>query len=253
MAAAVLTVYGEFRKDRLNIYIERSINTNSPVPWGQVRREKPTKVLLVKNPDLGYDSLVSDWTAFHELSHLLLPCRGYGNIWFSEGLATYCQNIIQARIGLFDEHKMWQKIAAGFVRCREEQLWNHINLTEVSKRLGETRQNMRVHWSGVLYWLNADIELRRQKKGTLDDALKRLKKCCVSDAMIAKDIAGRLDELMDVSIFTALFQEYSDSHKMAEYKIVFTRLGIEQNYQTGGVTLDDGAPLADIRRQIYQR
>jgi hypothetical protein len=253
VAGALLTVYDELPKDSFHITVDRSSNRSSPVPWGQVERGKQTNVLLVINPDLGYDALISDWTAFHEMSHLLLPYRGYGNIWFSEGLATYYQNIIQARSGLFDESELWHRIAAGFERGRKEQHWDHINLTEVSDNLSETRQYMRVHWSGVLYWLSADVELRKHGKGTLDDALKRLKDCCESRSMSAETIARKLDELTSMEVFVPLFDKYSETYRVPEYRSILTDLGVTQNKWAGGISLDDEAPLVDIRRQIYRR
>jgi hypothetical protein len=250
VAAALLTVYGELPKDNFQITIKRSSSRASPVPWGHVERGEPTNVVLVMNPELGFEELISDWTAFHELSHLLLPYRGYGNIWFSEGLATYYQNIIQVRSGLLDETEFWHNIAAGFERGRKEQHWDHVNLTEVSDRLGETRQYMRVHWSGVLYWLSADIELRRHNKSTLDKALKLLKECCEWRSMPAKAIARKLDELNNVNVFIPLFEKYSQSHRLLEYKSILTDLGVKQNNSTAGISLDDATSLAYIRRQI---
>jgi len=253
VTSSLMTVYGELPKDSFHITIERTSSRSSPVPWGHVERGVPTNVLLVINPDLGYDALINDWTVFHELSHLLLPYRGYGNIWFSEGLATYYQNIIQARSGLFDETELWHNITSGFERGRKEQYWDHINLTEVSDNLGETRQYMRVHWSGVLYWLIADVELRKQDKGTLDIALKQLKDCCESRSMSAEDIARKLDELTNVKVFVPLFNKYSESYQIPEHKLILTELGVKHNKWTGGISLDEEAPSADIRRRIYRR
>lgn len=253
VTSSLLTVYNAFPQDSFHISIERSVNPSSAVPWGQVERDNPTNVRLVINPDLGYAELLDDWTAFHELSHLFLPYRGYGNVWFSEGLATYYQNLIQARSGIFDETVMWNKIAAGFERGRKEQAWSRSNLTEVSDNLRETRQFMRVHWSGVLYWLTADVELRRQHKGTLDEALKQLKDCCATHYMSAEAIAWKLDDLLNVQVFESLFNQYSESYHIPEYQPLLTELGVMQNTQADGVSLNTAAPLAAIRRQIYAR
>jgi len=250
---ALLTVYGELPKDNFHITINRSSRRTSAVPWGHVERGKLTNILLVVNPDLGYDKLITDWTAFHELSHLLLPYRGYGNVWLSEGLATYYQNVIQARSGLIDDAEMWYKIAAGFERGSNEQHWRHINLSEVSDNLGETRQFMRVHWSGVLFWLTADVELRKQGKSTLNDALKKLRHCCEESSMSAEEIVRKLDELTNENLFVPLFNKYRESYTVPEYKSILADLGVKQKKLAGGASFNDNAPLAVIRRQISRQ
>lgn len=250
VASALLTIYGELPKNNFQITIERSSNQSGPVPWGQVERGKPTNVLLVINPEFGYDRLISDWTAFHELSHLLIPYRGYGNIWLSEGLATYYQNIIQARSGLFSETKLWRKIVAGFERGKNDKRWRHINLTETSDNLRESRQYMRVHWSGVLFWLTADVELRKQGKDTLDSVLKKLKDCCEMQSMSAYSIVHKLDELSNVHLFVPLFKKFSKSHSIPEYTPILSDLGINQANISHAISLNNNAPLTDIRRQL---
>jgi hypothetical protein len=250
---ALLTVYNELPKDNYTINIEKSPSRSSPVPWGQVKRGTPTSVLLVINPDLGHDALISDWTVFHELSHLLIPYRGNGDLWLSEGLATYYQNIIQARSGRFDETKMWHKIVAGFKRGRNEQRWQHINLTEVSDNIRETRQFMRIHWSGVLFWLTADIELRKRGNSSLDQALKLLRHCCEEQSMSAQEIASKLDELTNENIFVALFDKYRKSYSTPEFDSILNDLGVKHTQWTGDISFDNDAPFASIRKQIYQR
>ncbi len=247
----MLTVYGELPRDNFHITIKRSSSRASPVPWGHVERGRPTNIVLVVNPDLGYDKLISDWTAFHELSHLLLPYRGYGNVWLSEGLATYYQNVIQARSGQLNEVEMWYKIVVGFERGSNEQRWRHINLSEVSDNLGETRQFMRVHWSGVLFWLTADVELRKQGKSTLNNALKKLRDCCEKNLMSAEEIVHKLDELTDENIFVPLFNKFRESYTVPEYESILSDLGVKQKKLAGGVLFNDNAPLAVIRQQIY--
>lgn len=249
---ALLSVYGELPGGSFDITVKRSHSRSSPVPWGHVERDSPANILLVINPAFGYDELVNDWTAFHELSHLLLPYRGYGDIWLSEGLATYYQNIIQARSGLLDETRMWRKIAAGFERGVNDQQWRQLNLTEVSDKLGETRQYMRVHWSGVLFWLSADVALREQGENSLDGLLKQLNDCCEGRNMSAEAIVEKLDELADSDLFVTSFREFSLSHSIPDYTPLLSELGIEKGQSGDPVTLSGDAPKAQIRRQIYR-
>jgi len=251
---ALLTVYGAWPQDHFAIKIERSADNTSPVPWGQVSRDDPTSVLLRVNPDFASAALIHDWTAFHELSHLLIPYRGYGNLWFSEGLASYYQNIIQARSGLLSEAQLWAKIAAGFTRGRQQNKWSGVNLTELSGNIRRYRSFMRMHWSGVHYWLTADMTLRRQShnKKSLDSVLQQLKQCCSNRSMSAKAIAQKLDQLSGATIFTPLFDKYGASHAIPDYRPTLTALGIFQDTKGPSVSLKTDAPYADIRQSIYR-
>ena len=256
VADALLTVYGEWPLDKFNIDIQRGSNGSGPVPWGQVTRGKPAKVLLVVNPESDIEEIASDWTAFHELSHLLIPYQGHGDMWFSEGLATYYQNIIQARAGLLSEIELWHKLAAGFQRGQKQNQWSHIDLVEISDNMRKYRNFMRVHWSGVHYWLTADIKLRQQSqnKTTLDSLLKQLKDCCQYRSMSASAIAKQLDQLAAANIFTPLFIEYRNSRVMPDYKPVLSGLGVvsKQNHHEYDIALTANAPNATIRKSIYQ-
>jgi hypothetical protein len=256
VAGALLTVYGEWPKDKFDITIERSSSSHSPVPWGQVSRGDTDNVLLVINPDFDLQEITSDWTAFHELSHLLIPYSGDGDMWFSEGLATYYQNIVQARAGLLSEAGLWGKLASGFERGRKQNQLSHLDLTEISDNMRKYRNFMRVHWSGVHYWLSADIQLRLQgqNKTTLDNLLKQLKNCCQHRSMSAAAIAEQLDQLAGASIFKRRFDEYRISRAMPGYKSVLAGLGVitgQQDYEYNVALMAD-APNADIRRSIYK-
>jgi len=256
VADALLTVYGEWPKDNFNITIKGSSSRHGPVPWGQVTRGSPDKVLLVVNPESDIQEITNDWTAFHELSHLLIPYRGHGDMWFSEGLATYYQNIIQARAGLLSETDLWFKLASGFERGRKQNQWSHIDLAEISDNMRKYHNFMRVHWSGVHYWLTADIKLRQQSRNnkTLDSMLKQLKYCCQHRSMSAAAIAEELDQLAGVNIFKPMFVEYRSSYAMPGYEPVLAGLGVIPDLKDRkyNVVLTTDAPHADIRKNIYQ-
>lgn len=252
---ALLTVYGEWPKDTFNISIQSSSRSDSPVPWGQVTRGDPDTVLLVINPEAELEALTADWTAFHELSHLLIPYRGYGDLWFSEGLASYYQNIIQARAGLLSESEFWDKLASGFERGRKQVRWPQLNLAEISDDMKRYREFMRVHWSGVHYWLSADIKLRQrsQNKKTLDSLLKQIKDCCQHSSMSAAEIADQLDQLAGENIFKPLLLEYRVSRAMPDYTPVLSGLGVnsDKHSRKQNVVLSNAAANADIRTSIY--
>ena len=269
---AVGRVYGEWPKDRLQIRvmpmdpnrhrlggwftqfstsIRAAPETISPVPWGTVTRGNggsPDTVSLAVNIKRDAEAFTRDWTIYHELSHLLIPYRSGGQ-WFSEGLASYYQNLVQARAGLLDEGQMWTKLCAGFERGRKQDQFSHLELSELSSDMRAHRAFMRVYWSGALYWLELDVHLRQRKGSSLDTALLKLKRCCSERPMSARAIARRLDQLSDTSAFSDKFRQYRHTRAIPDYEALLKRLGVDTG--RGDLQLIDDAPLSGLRHAIY--
>ena len=258
---AVGRVHGDWPVDEVIIEVRamdtssrfvrhRDPRTVSPVPWGQIVRgdgKRPDRVVLVVNPHRSHRELLGDWTAFHELSHLLLPYR-YGARWFTEGLASYYQNITQARIGRIDEREMWQKIVDGLMRGRNSTSADETALETVSESRGYGA-TMRVYWSGVLYWMELDVWLRSNRDTSLDLALQALKSCCSSARYRAATIAHLLDKALDTGEFSARYHQYASSRAMPEFESLLEELGIAAT--PDGIRLIADAPLAQIRSEIF--
>ena len=244
---ALMLVYGKLPQDSLNISITLSKRSGSAVPWGQVKRTRPNQVLLTVNPSKGYQSLISDWTLFHELSHLLIPYRGWGELWLSEGLASYYQNILQARGGYLDEARMWQKLVAGFERG------SSVADSQLSlKQAGDNRargQIMRMYWSGALFWLMVDVDLRRYHDSSLDQFLAHLNLCCQHQHLSAASIVSKLVEFADNTAFEVLFLQFRRSTRLPPYKKLLRQLGVEGTSRN--IQLLSTAPQSILRRNLY--
>ena len=224
--------------------------STDPVPWAQVNRGNPDSISFYIDETASRKKLLANWTAYHEFSHLLIPYRGYGDLWFSEGLASYYQNILQLRAGLFDEARFWQKLDAGFKRGQADQAHSDLSLAELSPRMRETRSFMRSYWSGAMLYLLADIELRRQNGSinSLDKALGGLNQCCRDQAMSAREIIASLDKITGGDQFSSLFSKLGNSYAVPDHRPLFEQLGI--SITDSGVSLSDDAPLADIRKKM---
>jgi hypothetical protein len=249
-ADALTLVYGRWPRDRWRVRVSTyDSRGRDPVPWGQVNRGSPDVVSFYIDPGASQRQLETNWTAYHEFSHLLIPYRGWGDMWFSEGLASYYQNLLQARHGIFDEREMWQRLYDGFMRGRT----NHrpdLNLEELSPRMRESRSFMRVYWSGAWYFFRADLELRLRSGGkqSLDTALAQLNLCCADTSMSARRIAAQLDKLTGQELFLPLFGQVSDSYSLPPFEEQFAELGIE--VVDGNVRLDEAHEQAAVRRAI---
>jgi hypothetical protein len=251
VTSALASVYGRWPRDELRVEVSPiGVRTDDPVPWAQVERGQPDTVSFYIDALASPDKLVNNWTAYHEFSHLLIPYRGWGDMWFSEGLASYYQNLLQARHGIFSQQEMWDRLHAGFMRGRNTNKLPELSLGELSEQMHESRSYMRVYWSGAWYFLTADVELRRRSNNqqSLDTALESLNRCCAEDSLSAREIAMQLDRLSEQALFVPLFDKVAASQAIPAFEPLFQQLGIE--VINDGVLLLDNAEEIGIRDAI---
>ncbi len=251
MAQAVATIYGEFPLDKAKVKLVRSYSWREPVPWGEVVRWNSSQIVLHVNPSFSYQRIRADWTAVHELSHLLLPYVGSKNSWFSEGLASYYQNIARGKVGLLSERETFQKLFHGFRRGERNAQRRPIKLSEASSRRGN---NMRVYWSGAAYFLNVDLKLRQESNGqqSLASVLKQYKKCCLPNHSVTAvwKVIDRLDDLSGSRIFSREYEKIINSKRFPDYEKSFEQLGIKTGW--GGISFERDEKKAKFRRQFFE-
>lgn len=253
LAESLTLVYGHWPREQWEIRVEAaSGSADEPIPWAQVNRGAIDKVTfyVAGNPDTR--ALLEEWTGYHEIAHLLLPYRGWGDGWFSEGLATYYQHLLQARFGLIDEQTLWQQLYEGFIRGREDVRFDGMALTEVNRQMRSRGGYMRVYWSGAWFFLAADLRLRAASDGThsLDDALLALNKCCAREALSVPAIIEKLDASIAEPVFEPLYHVTRASTRVPEFELLFRQLGI--TVINGEVALANAGPAASRRQQFLQ-
>lgn len=252
LADSLAQVYGRWpqREWALSI-VPTDTGGSDPIPWGRVHRDAVTRVEFFILPSATPQQLATAWTAYHEMAHLLIPYRGWGEAWFSEGLASYYQNLLQARAGVLTEQQMWQKLHEGFLRGLADTGQTQQSLQQVSRDFRQQRRYMRVYWSGAWYFLAADVRLRQQTGGSLslDQALGKLNECCSNDAMSVAEMVTTLDEVNGVTLFQPLYRELRKSTAVPDHLAIFSSLGI--NIHDDQVELQQQASGATLRRSIY--
>ena len=163
VARALAAAYGRLPRSDAQILVVPIPGSREAAPWGQATRGGGSAVHLFVGADAAEDALIEDWTATHEFSHLLHPYFGSRGRWLGEGLASYYQNVLRARIGALSADEAWDKIAAGFERGRRETKSDGMTLEQASRRMGALRAYMRTYWSGAAYW--AGIGSRAARRG----------------------------------------------------------------------------------------
>lgn len=219
VASTVRLLNGDLPRPIIRIALQPN-PSRSAVGFAQVLRNQPEGVLFYVNPAYPLNEFITDWTAYHELSHLFIPFPGFKDVWFSEGLASYYQNILQLRAGLLTPEQTRQKFQAAFERGRADNQHSDLTLGELSPVMRERRAFMRVYWTGALYFMEADIQLRRLKKPmTLDDVLRGFGACCLNKPgrWNGLRIARGFDAVVGEPLFVPLYNSYEQTLAIPDF------------------------------------
>ena len=250
----VAGVYGRFPNPSPQVIViasgpGRRGGSGSAVPFGHVIRDGGEAVRFFVNNDKSLDDYLGDWTATHEFAHLLLPYIDSRQKWISEGFASYYQNVLLARRGVYSEEDAWGRLNRSFNRANEIDDPPSPNNTG-KHPFWEVR--MLVYWSGAAVALLADVELREMSDGkeSLDTVLGRLQSCCLPShrQWRGNEFFAKLDELSGFEVFSRLYEEHADSRGMPDLTELCRKLGIKPVGDK--VELLDDAPLVHIRRSI---
>ncbi|UCB56080.1 MAG: hypothetical protein JSW45_06000 [Thiotrichales bacterium] len=251
-ARALATAYGRLPVPDLQLLVVPVGHGDEPVPWGEVQRGGGDAVHLFINQRLSEEAFMNDWVLVHELSHLLHPVIISDDRWLSEGIASYYQNVLRARVGLKSPESAWNKLHAGFERGIRGTPRGR-SLAEVSETMMRDRSFMRVYWSGAAIALLADVELRRRSDGaqSLDTALEALHACCLpaDRHWTGRELMQELDRLTGTRVFMELYNEHIGSDEFPDLAAVYEELGLER-VSTTRLRLDPEASGASICASI---
>ena len=184
-----------------------------------------------------------DWMLTHEMVHLAFPSMADEHHWIEEGLSTYVEPIARIQAGHWTALQMWSDVARDMSKGQPE---------DDDQGLDHTHTWGRTYWGGALFCFVADVQIRKQtknKKG-LQDALRGILQAG-GDIREDWDIEKALqagDHAVGVNVLEKLYSQWKDKPVEVDLAAMWKELGVEPD--GASVRLDDGAPLAPIRRAI---
>lgn len=196
-ALSVSSIYGRFPVDQAQILVISIGRRKEPVPWAEVQRAGMPSAHFFIDPTRPLREFRRDWTAVHELSHLLLPKMNYDDRWAYEGLASYYQNVARSLFGMLSPQQAWSELTRGFTKGRIVQ----------SGSLETGRSTRYQYWGGAAIYLLADIRLRAlDRPTTLAQVLEILQReyFPVYQQWNAAELMGTLDTISNSRVFTDL-------------------------------------------------
>jgi hypothetical protein len=187
--------------------------------------------------------LDSDWMLTHEMTHMGFPDVPDRHHWIEEGIATYVEPIARAQAGQLSVEKVWRDMARDMPQGEPGS---------GDRGLDHTRTWGRTYWGGALFCLVADVRIREathNQKG-LQDALRGIVAAGGTieyEWPIAE--AFRIgDKATGSTVLTDLYAQMKDAPVNVDLGDLWRRLGIVSDDH--GVSFDDRAPLAEIRKAI---
>ncbi len=186
-----------------------------------------------------------DWVVTHELLHVSLPSLSREHAWFDEGVATYVEPVVRARAGEITAEKFWGDLVAGVPQGLPEA---------GDEGLERTHTWGRTYWGGALFCLLADVTLRErtQNARSFDDVLRAV-------VRTGADVEAHwgMDQVLDVGdratgagVMRELYGRLAQASGTVDIEALWSRLGVVRRAGQQGVTFDDRAPLAAVRRAI---
>ena len=251
-AMAVTTLYGTFPVAHVQLLVIPGARGNGPVPWAYVLRGGAPAAHFFINQRRPATEFMTDWTAVHELSHLLLPYIRPEDAWLSEGTASYYQNVLRARSGMIGGGEAWQGLYTAFRRSMKSL--PHVTLADATERMYRNGAYMRVYWEGAAIMLLADQRLRSRTNGgqSLDSALRQLRECCLSPEIgwQASDVFAKLDQLTGTTVLRELYDAYVGAEGFPDLADAYASLGLRVQADGETIELQDDAPERGVRDAI---
>ena len=185
----------------IHINFHRS-SSSSPVPWANTIRSRRQGVNFHVNPRFSAAELRKDWTAYHELSHLLLPYLGRRHSWFAEGFASFMQYQVMHSSGVLSARQMERRYQERIGRAERRYDMRDMPFVEAAPMLRAKRQYPTMYWGGAVYFLRVDQALK--ENGTsIPDVVREFVACCRTDRERRLDrLTAELDRLAGSDTFT---------------------------------------------------
>ena len=245
-ASAVSLVDGRFPVRNAQILVV-PVDGGGGVPFGMALRGGGPGAVLLLSKRASDASLLGEWVAVHELSHLLIPPVKRDDAWMSEGLASYYQQIARGRSGLLTPAEAWGGLVDGFDRGKAAA--HDHPLEEASARMGREYGFQTVYWGGAAILFNLDVALR-EKGRSLDALVAAVRVREPVDVVYrpAEEIVGWWAEAApDVDVKGIV--RAGLSARFPDVEPGLQAIGVVRGRDDRAV-FDDAAPHASVRRAI---
>jgi hypothetical protein len=240
-ARAVADYYDHFPVPRLSVYIRAQ--GGSGIGYGSAHGSNTPYIQVNVGRESEKEEFDDDWVMTHEMTHLGFPSIKGSYQWLEEGMATYIEPLARARIGTNTAQQVWGDL----IRHLPRDLPRY-----GSRGIHEASNYREIYWGGALFWLMADVELRKQSNNRrgLEDIFQHIvtKGGTINTYWELREVLDECDRAAGKKIFSDIYQRMSVTPIDVNVTELWQQLGVE--LRNNRVTFNDRAPLAKIRLAI---
>lgn len=189
----------------IDVHFRRS-DSGQAVPWANTIRSRRQGLNFHVNPNASAQALRDDWTAYHEVSHLLLPYLGRDHAWFSEGFASYMQFRVMHDAGVIDAAEMQARYRSRIDRAKSRFDMQDMPFVEAAPMLKAKRDYPTMYWGGAIYFLRVDTRLRAAGTSLRGVVAQYVACCRVNYTPDLKGLLSELDRLAQSDAFSDEFK-----------------------------------------------
>ena len=168
-----------------------------------------------------------------------------GRDWAHEGVATYVEPIARAQMGLIPVDEVWRQLVVGLPQGQPRN---------GDKGLDGTPTWGRTYWGGAMYFLIADVEIRRRtgNRRGLQHVLRRTVEegGNITAGWTVERFNAVAARATGTSVLAELYACMKDAPRVVKLPALWRDLGVMRAARR--IYYDDKAPLANIRRAITE-
>lgn len=190
------------------VHLHRRGWSGEPVPWANTMKRDSRAVHFHVDPRYSSADFIADWTAPHELVHLLFPYLGEQARWFAEGVASYFQYPVMVAAGSMDWAQATERLSERLRRARNLHRSDGRSIIDLNQYPSGRHANVRLYWGGAAYFLIADYRLQQQTGRRLNQLIGDYVDCCAALwGRGAEAIIRRLDRLSGTTVFSGTYDD----------------------------------------------
>ena len=236
-ADAVARYFGRFPVTKIELLLvpEGGSGVRSGVTYAE-----PSLLMRVRvGRDTTEAQFIDDGVLVHEMVHLAVPRTPRAQNWLREGIATYVESVARGRVGLVSAETVWRDWAKAMPQGQPQA---------GDAGLDHTPTWGRTYWGGAMFCLLADVELL--KRSGLRTGLQQALQGVLAGGgqygvpWTVERILATGDAAVGQTALTELYERMKASAEPIDLAGLWRELG------TSGGTLNDQAPLANVRRAI---